>query len=79
MELFTEPDNLFIDLNQIVIGRNRRIFISYKECIVSERLDFQIIIKFTSLEISSSGRPFKIARYNSPASQADPIRSPSGT
>ena len=45
MELFTEPDNLFIDLNQIVIGRNRRIFISYKECIVSERLDFQLIIK----------------------------------
>ena len=45
MELFTEPDNLFIDLNQIVIGRNRRIFISYKKCIVSERLDFQIIIK----------------------------------
>ena len=44
MELFPEPDNL-IDLNQIVIGRNRRIFISYKECIVSERLDFQIIIK----------------------------------
>ena len=45
MELFTEPDNLFIDLNQIVIGRNRRTFISYKERIVSERLDFQIIIK----------------------------------
>ena len=45
MELFTEPDNLFIDLNQIIIRRNRRIFISYKECIVSERLDFQIIIK----------------------------------
>ena len=30
MELFTEPDNLFIDLNQIIIGRNRRIIKVYQ-------------------------------------------------
>ena len=36
MELFTEPDNLFFDLNQIIIGRNRRIFISYKEEMLKE-------------------------------------------
>ena len=46
LELVTQFDDFFVDLDQVFIGLNTVIlFICQHKCIVSERLDFQIIIE----------------------------------
>ena len=45
MKFFSETHDLLVDLNQIVIRCNRRILIADKECIVTEWLDFKIIVE----------------------------------
>ena len=46
LELVTQLDDFFVDLDQVFIGLNTVVlFICQHKCIVSERLDFQIIVE----------------------------------